>query len=195
MQLDAEYILSADVADRLQHILPAFPRQAQDQVHYGFNMKGGKLVHRLVKDRKRIASVDELGGFLVNSLQAQLDPKEGLLIQFGQQFQDSLRQTVGPCGDGDTDDAGIFQRLVIFLPEHFYGSVGIGMALEINNILSRRPFFRKQPDLSRNITGKIAGAFCGTENTPAGSLGTVSVGTGKACVQRQLDHLAAEAFF
>ena len=131
--------------------------------------------------------MDSARGFLMDGLQAELQPQKMLAVDFTEQLQHILRETIRTRADHQPLDFGIREDRFIFFTQLGDRRIGIRMVLKICQIACVRPFVRQQANLILDIRSKFAGAVVGAESTAADTLCAVAIRTGETAVDGKLD--------
>ncbi len=115
MQLQMGYPQGANCPQGKQHILPALPRNSENQV--GAKLKTTCCAYskdRIFEIGKAVITVEKFQAPLMNALQAQL--KKAFLAGFSHHFRQGqkefLRHTIGPSGEYQTNTVAICQQLL-----------------------------------------------------------------------------------
>ena len=195
VKLDAEGMDPGHVGHGIEHVLPAFAREPQDDVNHRADAPTVKFGDRLVEGVQGIADAHGFGGFGVNGLKSQFHPEEVLPIDLLQQVQHVLPQAVRPGGDGDAVDSGIRKGIVIVFSKNRHRCVGVGVVLEVGDVPGMGPFLAEEFNLLRDGRGELAGTGRGAEGTAPGTQGSVPVGTGESRIQREFDGFFAKGLF
>ena len=91
---------AVDVVHGFQQIFSCFPRQSHNDMSHHGNIVGGKAFHSISENGVVISSPDEMGRGFLCCLQSQFHPKFCFAVQFRQQLDYIISQTVRACGNG-----------------------------------------------------------------------------------------------
>ena len=139
-------------------------------------------------------------GIAIDRLQTQLDTYGFDGVDFPQEVDHILAQTIGPGADGKTNDVVRSDGLQIQLPQPLHRCVSAAEGLEVGNVLSAFVLgsdaclclFQLQSDRLTEAFGKFSAAVGRAENATPCIQSAIPVGAGKACVKRDFCNLAAK---
>ena len=175
-------------------LLSIFTRKPQDDVPTRENAALMGLGDGLAGLLEGVASVDELERAVVGTLNAIFDHEESLLIEAAQVVEQFGGYAVGARPYHDAYDIIHAQRLFIERLEMGEGSVGVGVGLEVGEILHVGVFAGKEllallqllaDAVAMVAVGGIEGAVV-AEDAPASGNAAVAVGACEPSIHRNL---------
>lgn len=147
-----------------------------------------------------VAAIDAQKGFVVGALYAVFNQHEGALVEFDQIIEQLIGHAIGTCADDDTYDIGYAECLFVERLELSEWGIGIGECLEVGQVFHIGIFVgeeslalfellghRVSALAVRRVKGAIVAIDATTCRNPA-----VAIGTGKACIDRNLLHTIGE---
>ena len=99
MNLDSLHIHLGDRSAGGEHHLMVLLRKAINDVCADTDVMLARLFDRFQITFGIMGPVDQLGGGIMDRLQAHFHPEIGSLIQLGQVFHDVVRQAIGACSN------------------------------------------------------------------------------------------------
>ena len=150
----------------------------------GTSLDGGETIFN------RVPTIDALKSLVVEGFDAQFERDEKtFVLKICQIFQDLIFDAIGTCANDEPDN--IFDRkcFLVTLAQHVQGSIGVGIGLEIGQILACPTVaFLVKLDAFLNLLadaffgGAIGGVegFVAAKGATASAEGPVTVGTGEA---------------
>ena len=178
-----------------------FPGQTDNDVGDHMDARRLQPLHRIQINFIFIATANVAGGFGIGGLQAQLHKYRFLAVDLFQQGYRLGRQAIRAGADGQAHHIRRRDRFGIQPLQGFHRGIGIGKGLKIGKKFSIR-YLVSDPRLgplqllrhrAAAAFGKIAATAGRAENAATGIQCAIPIGTGKACIQRQLIHLAAKS--
>ena len=169
-------------------------RQADDDVGTREDSPGVGALHRIPATGEIMTTVDALQGLIVGTLNAILHQHEGAPVQRLEIIQQFIAHAIRTSSYHDSYHILYLQRLLVHLTEKFHLGVGIGISLEISQILHIRILPAEEGlallQLLRNRLPAVA--IAGIERTvvavraSSARDSSIPVRTGESCIYRNL---------
>lgn len=149
---------------------------------------------------KRMSAVDASEGIVVGTLHTIFHNEEGATVQVFQIVEEFIGYAVRSCADDDAHDIFDAEGLFVELAEMRDGGIGVGIGLEIGEILHLRIFPRKEllacfqllGDAVLSLTiGGVESTVVAVDAAPRRE-SSVAIGTGETRIDGNLLHTEGE---
>jgi hypothetical protein len=189
VQLEGRERKSSKMVGMAEAVGAELTRQAEDEVGADMDTARSKAANGITSFFPRVAAVDAVQCNVGGTLNADLDKEEIPAGNIGKVIDDVFAETVGTRTHHKPHHLRMRQSRLVLPAKDIYGSIGVGVVLEIDEVPHGGVFTGEATDTLFDGNGRRGKGVVAAVSTTADSFRPVSVGTAEAGINGNLLHL------